>query len=621
MRDHADEKRYQLRIELNDIRPKIWREVIVPESVSLVWLHEIIQEAMGWMDCHLHQFEHKRKRYAQPDEDEWEKSIDEGTVALNQLLKKVGDQLTYTYDFGDDWQHRVQLKKILPPDSKKIVHLLAAEGACPPEDCGGPYTYMELLGLRKARAQGKDLSREEREHLDWFDLVSDDDEFIAEDIEEVNETFQQMLDHALSEGGMGTDGATVYGGVFKPHELDDEDDEEFDGFINAMGADRSGQMALGGLDEESAGLEAPDFPEPYEDLSEPDAELFKDALTEANRLRALEPWKQLFDSDLFGIEDPETGEIALVSILGANKEVFSLHVHRPPQGFAFWKEALVDSDDLGPDFVLNKCSIIEVEFRNKADMEQPDLLLYETLGFDTPSRGRKKWALFRNYQPRRMPWFPDAQKLPLLIRGMRLTGRYLEQMAVSAEPESFLLGSDAGSGLPGRLKVFQLQSGGDEERPESWELNEVAIDWQSCGKEAAPFQPSEFEVQQLANLPRTEGHWELGAIVFPNPVMTEAGPVLPLLALAADTLHAEPPAPYLSSDPDDSPTRALWDCLKERALGLGSLPAELHVATDSAEATLESLEEVAGIRVVRKEQLNFLGALFQSMSMLSPEEM
>ena len=48
---------YQLKFTLQRIRPPIWRRVLVPATMTLQTLHMTIQLAMGWYNCHLHEFE------------------------------------------------------------------------------------------------------------------------------------------------------------------------------------------------------------------------------------------------------------------------------------------------------------------------------------------------------------------------------------------------------------------------------------------------------------------------------------------------------------------------------------------------------------------------------------
>jgi hypothetical protein len=323
---------------------------------------------------------------------------------------------------------------------------------------------------------------------------------------------------------------------------------------------------------------------------------------------------KLDDCDIFGIEDSETGGIHIVSVLGAGKEVFSLHVHRAPYALAFWREALSDPSGMSPDAVLHHSSMIELEFCNKADMKTPDLALYERVGCATPARGRKRWVRFRTYRPQSYPWFPQAEELPQLELGMRLCHRYLELMANTKNPDRFLMEPDTNKGLPSSLKVFQLRKGADPRATKEWMLSDVGIDWASCDAPNTPYQPSEFEMYQLADLPKELGLWELGAIYLPSPVMTKAGPVIPVLAIALDVKMQQPPEPHLSTNLNSSPTQVIWDCLKLRALDEGALPSEIHVSTDATESSLSTFAALAGIKIRRVESLPLLGTLFQTMS-------
>ena len=47
---------YQFKITLNDTLPEIWRTIQVSENDSFWDLHVAIQDAMGWLDYHLHEF-------------------------------------------------------------------------------------------------------------------------------------------------------------------------------------------------------------------------------------------------------------------------------------------------------------------------------------------------------------------------------------------------------------------------------------------------------------------------------------------------------------------------------------------------------------------------------------
>jgi hypothetical protein len=136
---------YQLKITLEGVVPPVWRRLLVPGGYTLDRLHRAIQYAMGWHDYHLHSFEAGGVQYGEPDPDGELAVVDELDHRLDTVAAK-GDRLRYTYDFGDWWEHEVLVEDVLPADpEQRYPRCLAGEGACPPEDVGGPEGYQEFL--------------------------------------------------------------------------------------------------------------------------------------------------------------------------------------------------------------------------------------------------------------------------------------------------------------------------------------------------------------------------------------------------------------------------------------------------------------------------------------------
>lgn len=135
---------YQLKITLRGVsKPPVWRRVTVPAAVTLEFLHDVIQQAMGWEDGHLHVFSTPSRDYGMPGSDLGH--ADERKATLDQVLGRPGATMRYTYDFGDGWEHDIMLEKILPVGPGTAVpSCLAGKGACPPEDCGGAWGYASL---------------------------------------------------------------------------------------------------------------------------------------------------------------------------------------------------------------------------------------------------------------------------------------------------------------------------------------------------------------------------------------------------------------------------------------------------------------------------------------------
>ena len=153
---------YQLEVTLLDTKPPIWRRVLVDGGSTLDHLHDVIQAAFGWWDYHLHEFEVGRVRYAVPDpDDDWgEPRRDERGVRLDAIAAE-GSSFLYTYDFGDGWDHRIVVEKVLPAAGITVPACLDGRRACPPEDCGGTGGYRELLEILRDPTHPEHQTRRE----------------------------------------------------------------------------------------------------------------------------------------------------------------------------------------------------------------------------------------------------------------------------------------------------------------------------------------------------------------------------------------------------------------------------------------------------------------------------
>ena len=169
---------HQLKVTLRGTKPPIWRRVLVNGGETLNHLHDVIQAAFGWYDSHLHEFEIGNERYGIPHEDDWAPVHDERRVSIDQVID--AGRMRYTYDFGDNWEHDVLVEKTVPAEgATALPACIDGRRACPPEDCGGPWGYEDLLQILADPAH-----LEHRERLEWIGHPYDPDAFDPEDFAE-----------------------------------------------------------------------------------------------------------------------------------------------------------------------------------------------------------------------------------------------------------------------------------------------------------------------------------------------------------------------------------------------------------------------------------------------------
>lgn len=129
---------HELRVTLLDVSPPVWRLIRVPSLISLSVLHAILQVAMGWEDRHLHEWRVGDDYFDDDEDDE---------IVLAEVAP-ADSFLRYEYDMGDSWEHLVEVVAVHPYDGTiPPIAVLDGARAAPPEDCGGPRGYADLLAV------------------------------------------------------------------------------------------------------------------------------------------------------------------------------------------------------------------------------------------------------------------------------------------------------------------------------------------------------------------------------------------------------------------------------------------------------------------------------------------
>ena len=145
-KSNAGKNPLSLKVTLRGTKPPVWRRLLIPGEMTLGDLHQAIQAAMGWHDSHLHAFDIAGREYGDPDS--VDDVADEERLTLNAVLNSGVSRFTYTYDFGDNWEHTVLIERTRRPlEAGRYPACIAGKRHCPPEDCGGPWGYQNLLAV------------------------------------------------------------------------------------------------------------------------------------------------------------------------------------------------------------------------------------------------------------------------------------------------------------------------------------------------------------------------------------------------------------------------------------------------------------------------------------------
>jgi hypothetical protein len=174
-----------LHIQLKWIEPAIWRRVAVPENITLGRLHSVIQIAMGWEEEHMHEFEIADENYGTPDPEGRGPAVK--PEAHKTLIQALNGKKTfrYVYDFGDSWDHRIKVEKVLPAIAcPQVPYCVDGANACPPEDVGGEPGY---INFREAMANPSHPEHETmlEWHGDTFDPIFFDRELVNQWLKDI----------------------------------------------------------------------------------------------------------------------------------------------------------------------------------------------------------------------------------------------------------------------------------------------------------------------------------------------------------------------------------------------------------------------------------------------------
>lgn len=131
------------------------RRIIVPDNLDFYQFHNVLQDSLGWKDCHLHQFvvevdaEGFPVKIIRPYWEEFEEipgvQVQSSPDILLRDVFPSRKRIVYEYDFGDGWIHTVELCRVIEDCREPYPHCILAVGDAPMEDCGGPEGFAHVM--------------------------------------------------------------------------------------------------------------------------------------------------------------------------------------------------------------------------------------------------------------------------------------------------------------------------------------------------------------------------------------------------------------------------------------------------------------------------------------------
>jgi hypothetical protein len=384
---------YVLRVGIEGSSPRIWRKLRVPGDYTLGDLHAAIQLAFGWTNSHLHAFTIDTAEYGPPEIDDTRglelfdgDVVSEDNVCLDELKLREKQSFSYLYDFGDDWAHKVTVSKIIPiKEDADLIRPVCLGGkyAGPLEDVGGIWGYSNMLEALK-----------DPEHPDHGEMLEWAGEYNSEyfNLDEIN----QALDKA-----------------FMPAKAPEAPKSARTGKKTAEKTVKANNKKAPAKTSKTAGKSAGPSAGKKTKPKMPNTAQLRELYALMARVKALEPWKKLWDSEIVVIQFPDEEEPVACCVMGKAGETYGIVVYPGLHSIASYLRVAEAGKDESIFAALGyqDCLLCHMGGRNELFPEEREQLKELGISF----RGKNDWVYFRKAKPGLLPWHINRADADFLI--------------------------------------------------------------------------------------------------------------------------------------------------------------------------------------------------------------
>lgn len=336
----------------------------------------------------------------------------------------------------------------------------------------------------------------------------------------------------------------------------------------------------------------------------PSLEEAKQLYQVAVRVKELAPWTWMDESDIFGVQNPETGELGFVSVMGMAEEHFAVGVYQGAEGLhCFWDLEAGDPTIANPQKLL-EIPQLQASFEDRDLLDKEDRDVIKKLGMKF--RGKHAWPMFRSYRPGFMPWFVTADEARFLTCALVQTLEVAPRL--KDDPDLLHGGGDGDDGS--YLVRVARQSGG-------------RLDWEDQMMNVPRPEPARVPVVldievigQLKHLPRRDFELEIDLFGMPTPIGEKGErPRLPYLLMLADS-RSGMIIGFEMMTVENSLAEMQGRIPMKLAHWLaqaGAIPGVLMIRSDSLLELLGSLAKTLNVQLIQSDFLPSIDTAMESM--------
>lgn len=329
---------------------------------------------------------------------------------------------------------------------------------------------------------------------------------------------------------------------------------------------------------------------------EPSFQEWKNLYRTAIEFWQIQPWQWIDDTDLFGVKNPEDGEIGYCCVVGALGEFLGLVVYLGTEGLESYLK--IQRSESPEEDLLNTGKCLTASLEDRKALQKPDLEVIKRLGLRF--RGEKSWPLFRSYEPGYYPWYLNQRQVRFLTHALTQAADVSLRIKQNRD---LLSGSEKGRYL---IRIAE-QSGSGLHWRDEW----LAPASPEGAKHEVPV-PDELRLQRIKKKElRQIGIWEIDFSFIPIPIQEGHRPFFPLCLLIVDHDSGYVLRSHLESKDRYRPE--FQNQMLSAIEKINLLPQEIWVKRDEGFQLFEPLVSRLGLKMKRVKRLKELEHARRSM--------